>query len=185
MIFCQVKQRVRIAQKQPLMLADVAAVNGADMPAIRLTCPDHPGVWIIRAVDVADALSRRMPEEDIRMLGSDQCYVHRIPEARDRWWPVRTAVAVLVLLLGSALGLCWFHSDVDMVHAQERLFTLMTGSALTDRRFITIPYVIGVVAGVVIFYALPGRKEITPMEVKLVDYQEDMERARGREVNEQ
>ncbi len=185
MIFCQIKQRVRIAQKQPLMLADVASVTGADVPDMQLACPDAPGVWIVRAVAVADALSRRLPDEDIRMLGSDQCYVHRIPEARDRWWPVRTAIAVLVLLLGSALGLCWFHSDVDMVHAQERLFTLITGTELSDRSFITIPYVIGVVAGVIIFYALPGRREITPMEVKLVDYQEDMERARGREINEQ
>ena len=185
MIFCQLKQRVRMDQGMMLHLSDVAVVTGADVPPVQIACPDKPGVWIIRAADVAQALSRQLPEETITMLGGDQCYVHRMPKKRDRWQPLRTAAAFLVLMLGSALGLCWFHSDVDMVHAQSRLFTLMTGETLTDERFITIPYVIGVVAGVVIFYALPGRKEITPMEVKLVDYQEDMERARGREVDEQ
>ena len=118
------------------------------------------------------------------MLGSDVCYVHRMPRGGDRWRWLRAAAAFLILMLGSALGLCWFHSDVDMPQAQVRLFTMMTGAMPEDIRWITLPYIIGVVIGVAVFYALPGRREMTPMEVKLMDYEEDMERARGRSADD-
>ena len=185
MIFCQMRRRVRINIGQPLRLADAADVRG-DIPGeIRLACPDRTGFWIIRAVDVAAVLAKHVPAEEICMLGSDVCYVHRIPQGFDRWRWLRAAAAFLILMLGSALGLCWFHSDVDMPQAQVRLVTVLTGAPPEDIRWITIPYVFGVVIGVSAFYALPGRREMTPMEVKLMDYQEDMERARGRNADEE
>lgn len=184
MIFCQMRRRVRIGIGEPLRLSDAADVRG-DIPGeISLSCPDKTGIWIIRAVDVASALARHVPAEEICMLGSDVCYVHRIPQEKDRWRCLRAAAAFLILMLGSALGLCWFHSDVDMPQAQVRLFAMLTGAPPEDIRWITIPYVIGVVIGVSAFYALPGRRETTPMEVKLMDYQEDMERARGRSADD-
>lgn len=185
MIFCQLRSRARLSCGQQLRLSDIADVSGGIQPEIRLPCPDETGIWIIRAVDVASALAKQLPEEQITLLGSDECYVHRTPAGKDKSIWIRAAAAFLILMLGSALGLCWFHSDVDMPDAQLRLFELMTGAQPSDARLITIPYVIGVVVGVAVFYALPGCKEITPMEVKLMDYQEDMERARGRNANDE
>ena len=184
MIFCQMRRRTRIACGQPVRLSDVADVLG-DIPGeIRLRCPECEGIWIVRAVDVAAVLTQHVPAEEISMLGSDVCYVHRMPRGGDRWRWLRAAAAFLILMLGSALGLCWFHSDVDMPQAQVRLFTMMTGAMPEDIRWITLPYIIGVVIGVAVFYALPGRREMTPMEVKLMDYEEDMERARGRSADD-
>ena len=185
MIFCQLRSRTRLSCGQPLRLSDVADVCGGMPPEIRLPCPDETGIWIVRAVDVAAVLAKNLPDDQITLLGSDECYVHRIPDRKDKSIWIRATAAFLILMLGSALGLCWFHSDVDMPGAQLRLFELITGSQPGDVRLITVPYGIGVVLGVAVFYALPGRKEITPMEVKLMDYQEDMERARGRHANDE
>lgn len=184
MIFCQMRRRFSVQVGRPVRLQDVADVRGDGVPALQLHCPDEPGVWIIRAVDVASALEQHIPGEQISLLGSDVCYVHRLPAHGERLKSLRVCAAFFILMLGSALGLCWFHSDVDMPGAQLRLFELLTGALPSDPAMITVPYIVGVVLGVVTFYALPGRKEITPMEVKLMDYQEDMERARGRDTHE-
>ena len=48
----------------------------------------------------------------------------------------------------------------------------------------TIPYAIGVAAGVAVFYALPGEKGVTPMEVRMAEYRADMEQTCARPVED-
>ena len=87
------------------------------------------------------------------------------------------------LLLGGALGLCWFHADVDMPRAQFAVYEAITGQEVSDARLITVPYAVGVALGVAVFYALPSRKATTPLEVKLTEYQEDLEKTEGRDFD--
>ena len=88
----------------------------------------------------------------------------------------------LILLLGSALGLTWFHADVNMPQAQADVYAAITGAPPDDVRLITIPYCIGVALGVCVFYAIPFPHQTTPLEVKLTEYQEDMEKAEGKPI---
>ena len=52
-----------------------------------------------------------------------------------------------------------------------------------DPRLITIPYAAGVALGVAVFYALPSSKATTPLEVKLTEYQSDMEQTEARDID--
>lgn len=123
------------------------------------------------------------PQEDISLIGADVCYVHRIKaRGKDFLRPVRTAAALLILLLGSALGLTWFHADVNMPQAQADVYAAITGAPPDDVRLITIPYCVGVALGVCVFYAIPFPHQTTPLEVKLTEYQEDMEKAEGKPI---
>ena len=69
-----------------------------------------------------------------------------------------------------------------MPRAQFAVYEAITGEAPTDPRLITLPYAVGVAAGVAVFYALPSHKATTPLEVKLTEYQEDMEKTEGRDI---
>lgn len=184
MIYCQTRNRAKIVQGEALRLRDVAnliAPDGAE--ALPLPCPDAPGVWKLEAIAVARALRAAFPDETVTMLGADVCYVHRIVSpGPDPWRFLRTAAAFLILLMGSALGLAWFHSDVDMPRAQLAVYETLTGEAPADSRLITVPYCVGVALGVAVFYALPSRKATTPLEVKLTAYQEDMETTEGKDI---
>ena len=112
------------------------------------------------------------------------CYVHRVKVLRrDPTRPLRTAAAFLILCLGGTLGLCWFHADVDMPRAQFAVYEALTGEEPHDPRLITIPYAAGVALGVAVFYALPSRKATTPLEVKLTEYQSDMEQTEARDID--
>ena len=184
MIYCQLRPRVKLAMGQPLRLGDAGSLiapKGAEK--IELACPNHEGVWKLEAISVAKALEGRFPGESVTLLGPDVCYVHRIVSShRDPWRWLRTGSAFAILLLGSALGLAWFHSDVDMPAAQLAVYETLTGEQPQDSRIITVPYCIGVALGVAVFYALPSSKATTPLEVKLTEYQEDMEKTEGKDI---
>ena len=185
MIYIQLRDRVIIETGHPLQLGAAArliAPNGAE--SLLLPCPDQPGIWKLEAIHVTHALQKAYPQEDITLLGADTCYVHRVKRKKhDITRPLRTAAAFLILCLGSALGLAWFHADVDMPRAQFAVYEAITGTPPSDTRLITIPYAIGVPLGVAVFYALPSRKATTPLEVKLTEYHEDMEKTEGQEID--
>ena len=182
MIWCQLKPRVRI-EAGPVRVADVAQASlGGE---VTLNAPQQAGVWRITALEVARALSAAYPKEEITMLGPDCCFVHREGRRRpDRLRWLRGAAAFLILTAGSALGLCWFHADVNMPEAQLALFRAVTGAEPPHARWVTIPYAIGVAAGVAVFYALPGEKGVTPMEVRMAEYRADMEQTCARPVED-
>ena len=120
MIYVQLRARVKLAQGETLHVADAANVLGSEKAGhCSLFCPTAPGVYTLDAIAVAKALKKVFPQEDISLIGADVCYVHRIKaRGKDFLRPVRTAAALLILLLGSALGLTWFHADVNMPQAQ-------------------------------------------------------------------
>ena len=185
MIYVQLNNRAKVEMNQTLHLnaaARMIAPKGAEN--IPLPCPTEQGVWKLEAIHVAKALQKAFPDEPITLLGADICYVHRVKAPhRDPTRPLRTAAALAILCLGGALGLCWFHADVDMPRAQSAVYESLTGQQPSDPRLITIPYAAGVALGVAVFYALPSRKATTPLEVKLTEYQEDMEKTEGREID--
>lgn len=184
MIYIQLSNRAKVTQGQPLRLGDAAKLIAPDDAGqLLLPCPEKEGVWKLQAIDVTRAVQTAYPKEAITLLGADVCYVHRVKEKkRDLTRPLRTAAAFLILCLGGALGLAWFHSDVDMPHAQVAVYEALTGDEPRDIRLITIPYAIGVALGVAVFYALPSRSATTPLEVKLTAYQEDMEKTEGKDI---
>lgn len=185
MIYIQLASRAKVSCGETLILGDAAKVIGPeDALRMPLRCPDLTGIWKLQAIDVAAAVRSRYPGEEVSLFGADTCYVHRVKAChRDPTRVLRTLAAFLILCLGSALGLAWFHSDVDMPDAQYAVYEALTGSTPRDSRLITIPYTVGVALGVAVFYALPARSATTPLEVKLTAYQEDMEKTEGQDID--
>lgn len=184
MIYCQLADRVRITTGETLRLTQVAKLLGTDDAELTVRCPDQVGVWKLHALDVARLLRRAFPGEEVTMLGADVCYIHRLPARHaDPGRPLRTIAAFSVLFIGSALGLAWFHSDVDMPRAMQLVYALFVGQEVADVRLITWPYIVGVALGVAIFYDLaPRRSSVTPLEVKMSEYQGEMEQAEGKDI---
>ena len=185
MIYVQLSSRAKLEMGQTLHIRDIARIIGpkaADQ--LPLPCPKEQGIWKLTALHVTQALQRAYPQESLTLMGADICYVHRVKALhRDLSRPLRTAAVFLILLLGSTLGLCWFHADVNMPQAQYAVYEALTGEPPQEPRQITIPYAIGVALGVAVFYALPSRKATTPLEVKLTEYQADMEQTEARDID--
>ena len=184
MIYCQILPRIELAHGRPLRLCDMAKTLGLEeAERILIACPMQEGVWQIEAIAAVRAIQTACPGEEVTLLGSEACKVRRLPSPKpDHTKALRTVFALLILFMGSTLGMTWFHSDVDMPAAMAQVYALLTGKEIGDRLLITIPYVIGVAAGTGVFYALGQRRSVTPLDVKFSDYREDMERAEARNV---
>ncbi|MBE5771150.1 MAG: hypothetical protein E7336_07265 [Clostridiales bacterium] len=161
-------------------VADCMDTDHENLMDLPVACPDVAGVWRLPAMAVIKAITAITP--DITLLGPPECYVHIVPESkRNRTHLVRAIFAFLLLLIGSALAITWFHADVNMLDAQQGLFRMITGKAADNIWLITIPYALGVFFGVALFYALLGKKRTTsPLEIKLEEYRKSAEEATGK-----
>ena len=182
MLYLQLKSRTTARPGEQLLVrhvADALDSEGAKVMDLPVECVTREGVWRLPAMAVIKSVMPLCP--DIQMLGPSECFVHILPQSkRNRSRPVRTVFAFLILLVGSALAITWFHADVNMLDAQQSLYRMLTGREAEYTMWITIPYSVGVFFGVSLFYALLGKKRtVAPLDIKLNEYRQSAEQATG------
>ena len=182
MLYLQLKGRACLRPGEQLLLrhvADALDTDGKSVLDLPVESPKTPGVWRLPAMAVVKALSPVCG--DITVLGEQECYVHIQRESkRGPGHFLRTALAFLLLAVGSAMAITWFHADVNMMDAQQALFRLITGHQAENPWLITAPYSAGVFLGVAMFYALLGKKRsVAPLEIKLEEYRQSAEQVSG------
>ena len=182
MLYLQLKARAEIRPGEQLLLrhiADALDSEGERVLDLPVECVKKEGVWRLPAMAAVKAV---LPvTSEITLLGPAECFVHIVPkEKQNRTRPLRTALAFLILMLGSALAITWFHADVNMMDAQQSLFRLITGHQADNPWLITAPYALGVFLGVAAYYALLGRKRtVAPLDIKLEEYRQSAEQVSG------
>lgn len=182
MLYLQLKGRATLHPGEQLLVrhvADALDTDGAQVMELPVECPQNAGVWRLPAMAVVKAISPVCAE--ITMLGENECFVHVVPEnKRKRTHMLRTALAFVLLMVGSAMAITWFHADVNMQDAQQTLYQMFTGHRAENPLFITVPYAAGIFFGVSLFYALLGKKRtVAPLDVKLEAYRKSAEQATG------
>lgn len=185
MLYVQVKGRAVIRPGDALTVGHLALVadeNGkpcADALALPVPCPHKEGVWTLPAIAVVNALAPL--KKRLALMGETECFVHVVPEdKRNRTHPLRAAAAFILLLVGSAMAITWFHADVNMLGAQKDLYRFLTGGDPQNMLLIVLPYAAGVGLGVALFYSLIGRKKtISPLDIQLDKYRKDAEETAG------
>jgi len=181
-LYLQIKGRACIKPGEQLLLrhvADALDTDSAQVLDLPVECPKNAGVWRLPAMAVVKAVTPSCPE--ITLLGEQECFVHVVPENKRRYThALRTALAFLLLMVGSAMAITWFHADVNMPDAQQALYRMVTGHDAPDKLMITIPYAAGIFFGVSLFYALLGKKRtVAPLDIKLEEYRKSAEQATG------
>ena len=182
MLYLQLKARAVIRPGETLLVrhvADAVDAERKDVMDLPIPCTKNPGVWRLPAMAAVKAVLPVCP--DVHLIGPAECFVHIVPEERrNRTRILRTGLAFLLLMAGSALAITWFHADVNMLDAQRSLYRMLTGREAENILWITLPYSVGVFFGVSLFYALLGRKRtVAPLDIKLNEYRQSAEQATG------
>ena len=182
LLYLQLKARATVKPGEQLLvrhIADALDAQGTQVMDLPVECAKNEGVWRLPAMALVKAVICVCPE--LTVLGPAECFVHIVPEnKRERTRLARTVLAFLILLVGSALAITWFHADVNMMDAQQSLYRLITGRQAENAWLITGPYAAGVFMGVALYYALVGRKRtVAPLEIKLEEYRQSAEKASG------
>ena len=182
LLYLQLKARAAVKPGEQLLvrhIADALDAEGAKVMDLPVSCTKNEGVWRLPAMALVKAVLPVCP--DMTVLGPAECFVHIVPEnKRNRTRVLRTILAFLILMAGSALAITWFHADVNMMDAQQSLYRLITGRQAENTWLITGPYAAGVFLGVSLYYALLGRRRtVSPLEIKLEEYRQSAEQASG------
>lgn len=87
----------------------------------------------------------------------------------------------LILFFGAALGIIYFHEDVNMSETLSKLYFTFSGKEVKNPLIMTIPYSLGLAVGMFTFFKrVPSKsyrrkKEPGPLDVELLLYDRDME----------
>ena len=85
----------------------------------------------------------------------------------------------LLLFIGAALAIIYFHEDVSMQQVHQRLYYMITGEFKAQPLLFQIPYSLGLGLGMVLFFNHVFQKRIneepSPLEVEMFQYQQSLD----------
>lgn len=174
MIYLQFKPACEVGERQVVRLGYMARVspNDAELEALAIDVPARGRQ--VDALEVIERIEQLRPGERVHVLGAGGVFVSRRAHRRGPLAWAMKVVLILLLFGGAAMGMTFFHADVNMLEAQRALCEMVGGggSALD----MAVPYAIGVFAGVGAFMLLGGRAR-SPLALKLRQYRQQLEQA--------
>lgn len=103
---------------------------------------------------------------------------------------LRVAFSMILLFWGSALAIMYFHADVNMNEAHQKVYYLISGQKVDKPVLLSIAYSVGIGAGIAIYFEIfeklknkmnpgPLELELHQAEKELYDYLKDQQGGKG------
>ena len=179
------RNRLKVSPTYEVKLGDVAQLAG-DSSVVELlqneivykiTAHDKTHV-VIDVMKVIEIIQQKASHVQINLLGSGQTLVEIIYEKK-KTHPVFFGLVWLLLFIGAALAIIYFHEDVSMQQVHQRLYYMITGEFNAQPLLFQIPYSLGLGLGMVLFFNHVFQKRIneepSPLEVEMFQYQQSLD----------
>ncbi|MCH5457276.1 stage V sporulation protein AA [Bacillus cereus] len=179
------RNRLKVSPTYEVKLGDVARLAG-DSSVVELlqneivykiTAHDKTHV-VIDVMKVIEIIQQKASHVQINLLGSGQTLVEIIYEKK-KTHPIFFGLVWLLLFIGAALAIIYFHEDVSMQQVHQRLYYMITGEFNAQPLLFQIPYSLGLGLGMVLFFNHVFQKRIneepSPLEVEMFQYQQSLD----------
>lgn len=179
------RNRLKVSPTYEVKLGDVAQLAG-DSSVVELlqneivykiTAHDKTHV-VIDVMKVIEIIQQKASNVQINLLGSGQTLVEIIYEKK-KTHPIFFGLVWLLLFIGAALAIIYFHEDVSMQQVHQRLYYMITGEFNAQPLLFQIPYSLGLGLGMVLFFNHVFQKRIneepSPLEVEMFQYQQSLD----------
>lgn len=185
-VYLRMYHKIRVNPEKVLYVKDLAQVIADEnnckkilnIPVYKVSKKDRNFV-VIDAMQVINKISQVMKGVNVQTLGPAESIVEIVFQKKRVSAPFFILIWLL-LFLGAALTIIYFHEDVSMGAAQRRIYKMITGIEDEHPLLFQIPYSIGLGAGMILFFNHFFRKRIneepSPMEVEMFNYQQDLDR---------
>lgn len=174
-IYLQFKSEFEARPDAKVYLSDIARISPSDeeLAALEFDIPRQGR--FVDAVELASRVSELRPQARVELLGAGGIFVSRPRYMRGALALLIKALLILFLFGGAAMGITFFHADVNMLDAQQALVSALGGGELTPLE-LALPYSLGVFIGIGAFFLLGGKSK-SPLALKLRDYRRQLEQA--------
>jgi len=188
-IYIKPKKKAEIVGRDVVTLGDVADVFAEAglkkrVEKIHLLNAAAAGAYVVSVLEVVAAVTAALPGHSISNLGEMDTYVvvkDKPAKKRGLWTWTKVALISLVLFAGSATAIMAFHSEAQLGTVFKKFYEMFFGHEVEKPYIITIPYSIGLAAGIMLFFNHFGgkkfTKEPTPIEVEMEKYESDSDDA--------
>lgn len=179
------RNRLKVSPTYEVKLGDVAQLAGdssivellQNEIVYKITAHDKTHV-VIDVMKVIEIIQQKASHVQINLLGSGQTLVEIIYEKK-KTHPIFFGLVWLLLFIGAALAIIYFHEDVSMQQVHQRLYYMITGEFNAQPLLFQIPYSLGLGLGMVLFFNHVFQKRIneepSPLEVEMFQYQQSLD----------
>ncbi|MDH4420245.1 stage V sporulation protein AA [Bacillus sp. AFS054943] len=184
-IYIKMRNRLKVSPSYEVKLRDIAqlAGDGLIVEALqneivyKITAHDKTHV-VIDVMKIIEIIEKKAAHIQINLLGSGQTLVEIIYEKK-KVHPVFFGLVWLLLFIGAALAIIYFHEDVSMQQVHQRLYYMITGEFKEQPLLFQVPYSVGLGLGMVLFFNHVFQKRIneepSPLEVEMFQYQQSLD----------
>ncbi|MFD6506615.1 MULTISPECIES: stage V sporulation protein AA [unclassified Bacillus (in: firmicutes)] len=184
-IYLKMRNRLKVSPSYEVKLSDVAQLAGDSFVVeslqneivYNITAHDKTHV-VIDVMKVIEIIQQKASHVQINLLGSGQTLVEIIYEKK-KVHPVFFGLVWLLLFIGAALAIIYFHEDVSMQQVHQRLYYMITGEFKEQPLLFQVPYSVGLGLGMVLFFNHVFQKRIneepSPLEVEMFQYQQSLD----------
>jgi len=179
------RNRLKVSPSYEVKLGDVAQLAGdafvvealQNEIVYKITAHDKTHV-VIDVMKIIEIIEKKAAHIQINLLGSGQTLVEIIYEKK-KVQPVFFGLVWLLLFIGAALAIIYFHEDVSMQQVHQRLYYMITGEFKEQPLLFQVPYSVGLGLGMVLFFNHVFQKRIneepSPLEVEMFQYQQALD----------
>ncbi|MGG2014219.1 stage V sporulation protein AA [Bacillus sp. S10(2024)] len=184
-IYVKMRNRLQVSPAYEIKIGDVAQVVGESrivdeikrQVIYKITKKDKTHV-VIDVMKVIQSIRQYSSSLEINLLGSAQTIVEIVYEKK-QVNPVFFGMVWLLLFVGAALAIIYFHEDVSMQQVHQRLYYMITGESNKKPLLFQIPYSLGLGLGMILFFNHVFQKRIneepSPLEVEMFQYQQSLD----------
>ena len=134
---------------------------------------------VIHIGEVIDKIKEKLSTAHITFLKTDDVVIFFNENKKDRTKYLRVLLVSIVVLMGSIMGIMNFHADVNMIHSQSTMVNALTKNTKKYLPYFQIPYSIGIVVGVALFFNkfIPtyAKNEPSPLDLKMKSLNKEIE----------
>ncbi|ENQ3078837.1 stage V sporulation protein AA [Bacillus sp. WLY-B-L8] len=184
-IYVKMRNRLQVSPAYEIKIGDVAQVVGESrivdqikrQVIYKITKKDKTHV-VIDVMKVIQSIRQYSSSLEINLLGSAQTIVEIVYEKK-QVNPFFFGMVWLLLFVGAALAIIYFHEDVSMQQVHQRLYYMITGESNKKPLLFQIPYSLGLGLGMILFFNHVFQKRIneepSPLEVEMFQYQQSLD----------
>ncbi|MDM5156261.1 stage V sporulation protein AA [Bacillus sp. DX1.1] len=184
-IYLKMRNRLQVSPSYEVKIEDIAQVVGDNgvvekikkQLVYKITQRDKTHV-VIDAMKVIQMIQQTTQHVQINLFGPAQTLVEIVYEKK-KVNPFFFAIVWILLFIGAALAIIYFHEDVSMQQVHQRLYYMVTGEFSNKPLLFQIPYSLGLGLGMILFFNHVFQKRIneepSPLEVEMFQYQQSLD----------
>lgn len=189
-IYLELKKKQTIDVNDSLKIIDIADVYCSNLKTekkvneiIAYVSSSSENWDFLNTIDLSKMILDKYPNLDIEFLGTSEIILEIKSREKSNvlFELIKIMFVSLTLFFGAALGIMYFHEDVNMTKTLEHLYFSLTGENKTNPLLMNIPYSLGLGVGMITFFtrnkskSKRRRMEPGPMDLELYLYDLDME----------